>query len=187
MVKGPSQAFRYPGGKARIADAIRNWFPPRVTCPLLGGRLSCYCEPFVGSGAMLAQMLPWLPATTAVVIGDLDIGIACFWRSLLDREKSRRLCDMLSNFTPSVDEFYRLRESDGTHHGDDAETGFRKLVLHQMSFSGVGAKAGGPIGGRGQRGDYDVTCRFRPGRHASNIQSLRREFARLRNGRGGPR
>lgn len=178
-LRPPKQAFRYPGGKGKIGWDILKWFPYRVFDGIFAD-VSCYCEPFVGSGAILARILPMLPDSVSVVVGDADVGVAAFWRCLCDPAKVARLSKMIVNFVPTPDDFYRFKELDGTHHGDDADTGFRKLVLHQISFSGVGAMAGGPIGGRDQRSDYDVTCRFRPERHVGNIASLRHQFARFR-------
>jgi DNA adenine methylase len=37
-----------------------------------------------------------------------------------------------------------------------------KLAVHQMSYSGLGTKAGGPIGGKKQSSDYGVGCRWSP-------------------------
>ena len=180
-LKDPVQAFRYPGGKGKICWDIVKSFPPRVTHAICSD-VSFYCEPFVGSGAMLARVLLVLPPSAGVILGDRDVGIASFWRCLCDPAKTERLSRAVLNFTPTLDAFFRFKELDGTHDGDDVVTGFRKLALHQMSFSGVGAKAGGPIGGKGQRGVYDVTCRFRPERHVANIASLRHRLAKLRGG-----
>lgn len=170
-------AFRYPGSKEKISWDIFKCFPDRIQFANLCGGFSSYCEPFIGCGAMAMKVLPSLPASTRVVFGDKDIGIVSLWRSVYKNPKG--LTALLSTFTPSVDEFYRLKELDGTADADELTIGFRKFVLHQMSFSGLGAKAGGPIGGAKQRSDYAVDCRFRPERHAKAIaiqQNLLRKF-----------
>lgn len=172
-------AFRYPGSKERIAGDIMKFFPTRVVFARLTGEFSCYCEPYIGCGAMATKMLPKLPAMTRVIFGDLDFGIVCLWRSIVSEVDSRRLCKRILNFTPTVDEFYRLKELDGSQDGDPVELGFRKFVLHQMSFSGLGAMAGGPIGGREQRSDYDVTCRFRPERHVKALRNQHKWLSRF--------
>lgn len=159
-------AFRYPGSKEKIAADVVRWFPTRVTCAGLMGDFSCYCEPFIGCGAMAMRVLQWLPKSTRVVFADKDRGIACLWESVRDRP--RELVRKLIEFKPTVEAFYSFKESDGSVD-DPLEAGFRKFALHQMSFSGLGAKAGGPIGGAEQRSDYAVDCRFRPERHAKQI------------------
>jgi DNA adenine methylase len=47
------------------------------------------------------------------------------------------------------------------------EVGFRKLALHQLSFSGLGAMSGGPLGGR--RGGAAVASRWNPPRLSRDI------------------
>tara|TARA_Y100000310_G_C20688111_1_gene820413 strand:+ start:3527 stop:4150 length:624 start_codon:yes stop_codon:yes gene_type:complete len=47
---------------------------------------------------------------------------------------------------------------------------FYKLAVHQMSYSGLGTKAGGPIGGKEQKSDYDVACRWSPKYIIKNIK-----------------
>lgn len=171
-------AFRYPGSKEKIATAVRRFFPPWLHLAQLRGSLSCYCEPFVGCGAMAVRMLPTFPADSRIVLGDLDPGIVGYWRSVL--RHPRQFAQRLLSFTPTVDEFYRLKELDGTPSGDELTDGFRKFVLHQMSFSGLGAKAGGPIGGKRQRSDYAVDCRFRPERHARAIAEQHDQLKRFK-------
>lgn len=178
--KKPEQAFRYPGGKRRIADAIRNWFPPAVICDYMRGQVTCYCEPFVGSGAIFACVLPSLNRGQRAVLGDMDVGICAFWRCVSDRKKCDELGARINALRePTPEMFYRLKELDGTHDGDDVDAAFRKMVLHFISFSGVGAKAGGPIGGREQRSEFDVTCRWNPERNIRNLLSLSYYASRL--------
>lgn len=172
-------AFRYPGSKEKIASGILRLFPGRLKLARFTGDLACYCEPFIGCGALAGKVLPLLPSSTAVVFGDMDIGIVCLWRAVY--ADSQRLIGRIINYTPTVDDFYRFKEEDGSFDAHPTEIAFRKFVLHQMSFSGLGAKAGGPIGGRKQRSDYDVTCRFRPERHARDIANLFKLLRRFKS------
>jgi DNA adenine methylase len=128
---------------------------------------------------MAVRMFPTFPADTRVVLGDMDPGIVGYWRSVLNHPHP--FIQRLLDFTPTVDEFYRLKELDGTPSGDELTDGFRKFVLHQMSFSGLGAKAGGPIGGKKQRSDYAVDCRFRPERHALAVAAQHKQLKRFRS------
>jgi DNA adenine methylase len=42
------------------------------------------------------------------------------------------------------------------------ELGFKKLAIHQTSYSGLGSKSGGPLGGRKQESEYKIDCRWSP-------------------------
>jgi len=181
---GYRPALRYPGSKQKTADAILGRFPRRVQAAHLRGEIACYAEPFVGSGTIAMTMLPWLPAGTAVILGDTDPGVVAIWRAVY--EDPAGLARRLMAFTPSVDEFFRLKALDGRDDADAVELAVRKIALHQMSFSGLGAK-GGPIGGRGQASRYSAGCRFNPERHAADIAAqhrLLRSFASFEAVRG---
>ncbi|MBM4013126.1 MAG: DNA adenine methylase [Planctomycetes bacterium] len=80
-------------------------------------------------------------------------------------------------FEPTTEAFYQLKERDGVRTRCIARDGFNKIALHRMSVSGFGAKAGGPIGGKAQGGDYTVGCRWSP---ASVEQAIRVAGDRLR-------
>lgn len=176
----PKQAFRYPGGKGKIAEDIVNWLPCRLRFGFVEPHVTEYCEPFVGSGAILARVLPLLPKSCRLVLGDMDIGIVAFWKCIADRKKTDSLCVLINNLrVPHAELFYELKEKDGDYVGDDVDAAFRKMVLHFISFSGVGAKAGGPIGGREQGGKYNVSCRWNPDRNIRNITSLASWFSQF--------
>lgn len=126
-----------------------------------------YREPFFGAGAVGFRVLRSLQSQHTVWINDRDYGIRCLWGSVytVPDELSKRV----RAFTPHVDTFYRFREEDDRRDLDPVETGFRKLVLHQTSFSGLGVKAGGPIGGRKQSSNYNVDCRWNASRLCRDI------------------
>lgn len=164
-------AFRYPGSKEKLAGDIFRRFPGRLFTARLGNGMACYCEPFIGSGGVAMKALEYLPPTTRVVFGDMDYGIVCLWRAI--HNDLEGLLEKIEAFEPSAAEFYRLKDLDGSIDGDPTEIGFRKFVLHQISFSGLGAKAGGPIGGADQGGDkgceFDVGCRLKKPRHRRQL------------------
>jgi DNA adenine methylase len=129
---------------------------------------------------MTVNILPSLPRAATVVLGDMDYGVVCYWRTVY--ENPAALCRELLNFRPSVAAFEDFKARDGQRDADAVTLAFRKFALHQMSFSGLGAKAGGPIGGRKQRSDYAVNCRFNPERHAYYIErqhKLLKNFAHV--------
>src|SRR5262245_48730751 len=82
-------AMRYPGSKEKIADQVNRWFV-RMERLLLTEPPSCFCEPFIGGGAMLVRALPSLPTNSAIIIADRDPGVASLWRVVRsDRHRDR--------------------------------------------------------------------------------------------------
>ena len=170
--------IRYPGSKDKIAHAIIARFPDPLR---IGGLFSQprleYREPFFGSGAVGFGVLSVLKSQHTVWINDRDYGIRCLWQSVYDVPDE--LIERVRSFTPSVDAFYKFQAEDGHQGLCPKEVGFRKLVLHQTSFSGLGFKAGGPIGGRRQSSAYNVDCRWNAARLCRDILSNHRELRRF--------
>ena len=132
--------IRYPGAK----DAhmfLLNYLPTRGKMDLV--------EPFAGTSALTFALLESGRLSSAW-INDIDPGIIDLWRQV--RDCPDMLVARVEAYVPSVDDFYEWQ--------DDCSDGFRKLVMHQISFNGLGAKAGSPIGGREQRSNYSVGCRW---------------------------
>lgn len=166
--------IRYPGSKAKIAKLLIGRFPADVVLPLWQGDRVEYREPFFGGGAVGFPVLSGLPRSASVWLNDLDYGIVCMWNAVYSRLDE--LVDMIMRYEPRVDDFYEYKEQDlaGWRGIDSVEVGFRKFALHQISFSGNGVKAGGPIGGRKQRSEYNVDCRWDATRHALEARRLSR-------------
>ena len=72
--------LRYPGGKGAIAPFLgRLIAAQRPRCTL-------YVEPFAG-GAGAAIRLLLEEYVDAIMLNDIDSGIAAFWRSILDKNE----------------------------------------------------------------------------------------------------
>lgn len=172
--------IRYPGSKDKIAKAIIRHFPDQARMGGLFGQDNIeYVEPFVGGGAVAFKILSTLRPKHSVWLNDRDYGIACLWKSVY--QSPDELCEKVRRFTPSVEAFYRYREEDGRKDADVVELGFRKLALHQISFSGLGAKAGGPLGGREQSSEYNVDCRWNAIRLCREVQQRHKGLRRHRS------
>lgn len=161
--------IRYPGSKAKLRKKITDVFPDEAMLDLWTPRLGCYCEPFFGSGAIGWEIIKNLPnkAHRTVRVNDIDPGIACLWKAVLSDAK--RLMKLIQEFKPSTDAFYQFKEEDGAPGIDPTLRGFRKLALHQMSFSGLGFMSGGPLGGKKQQSEYNPSCRWSPHRICKRI------------------
>jgi len=142
--------FRYPGGKARVANFIK------ILCVrngLVGGH---YAEPYAG-GASVALALLFSEIATIVHINDIDDGIISFWKAVLwDTE---RLCNDIETTPLNVDEWKRQRQI----HRDRAETSYRRgfatFYLNRTNRSGI-IDSGGVIGGMNQTGKWKIDARF---------------------------
>lgn len=174
--------IRYPGSKEKIVRQIKATFPDALR---IGGLFQQphleYREPFFGAGAIGFAILRNLASTSTIWLNDRDYGLRCFWGAVYDVPEE--LIARIRTFSPSVKAFLQFKSEDLRCDLDVVEIGFRKLALHQMSFSGLGAKAGGPIGGLEQSSQYNVECRWNPSRLCRHIcarHSELRRFAEVR-------
>lgn len=144
----------------------------------LANGVSEYREPFVGGGGVFLPVLS-TGKFSRYWINDFDFGIYSVWMSV--KSFAYELISQVDSFTPSVDAFYEFRE---TLNGDGrnlhpAHVAFMKIAIHQMSYSGLGTKAGGPIGGAGQKSKYDVGCRWNGERIIKGISDINQAMQRV--------
>ena len=165
--------FRYPGGKSKFKKVILE------ELALFGSNHQEYREPFFGGGSIGLNMIA-AAYPLRVWINDKDIGIAALWRSVADYPGA--LIDKIRTFTPSVADFHETKAfflNDPpipVTPGDIVQTGFNKLVLHQLSYSGLGIKSGGPLGGQKQTSKYPIDCRWSPDSMSATITKLHDQF-----------
>jgi DNA adenine methylase len=159
--------FRYPGGKHKLRSTI---------LPMLQDErfLTCeeYREPFCGGGGIGLEMMA---AGHRVWINDRDIGIWALWHSV--KHYSDELVARIMAYTPSIEDFapfkqYLLADTKPQCKDEIVETAFRKLVIHQISFSGLGVMSGGPLGGRGQQKCL-ISSRWSPKSICKKIRHIR--------------
>lgn len=158
--------IRYPGAKTKKVFRA-------AILAALPARMDHYLEPFVGSGAVVlaAVAAQRFSPGSVIRLNDLDPGIVALWRCItgdLDPLIAR-----VKHYLPTTADFFRFKTEsiDGLPVDEQA---FRRLALHQMSFGGLGAKAGGPIGGIEQTGKYKVDCRWNPTRRVAELQQAAR-------------
>ena len=164
--------LRYPGGKAKIAANI---------VPIIRGILETsggtpeYREPFFGGGAVGLRVIRDCPGLSRYWLNDYDPAMACLWRGVVQRPDSLRL--ILGCLEPSVEYFRcyktllrRIDRPEDLAGFDQVSVAAMKIACHQMSFSGLGTMAGGPIGGAQQSGAYDVGCRYDARRIAGRVR-----------------
>ena len=172
--------IRYPGSKEKLVVEIRSAFPDEMLWEMssIEGKIE-YREPFFGAGAVGMRVLANLHINTPIWLNDVDIGMASLWQAV--HKEPGELKRRIAQFTPTTSAFYQFKEEDGRDDLPTAEIGFRKLALHRISFSGLGAMAGGPLGGREQTSKYNVFCRWRPERMQNEITYLHKRLSAFRN------
>jgi site-specific DNA-adenine methylase len=159
--------MRYPGGKSRLVKQLLEHFPAPAT-------ITAYAEPFIGAGSVLEAYAPGMPDGAEVMLADKDPGIAALWRCV--HRGPEKLLDIVDRFSPVSGSFESLKEFAGT---TDEEIAFAKIALHQISFSGLGERAGGPIGGRSQNGESKVDSRWNPKTIRRNLTKLHKLLSRF--------
>ncbi|OXB94671.1 DNA adenine methylase [Parageobacillus galactosidasius] len=143
-----SSPLRYPGGKAKIYKFIKH---------LIGVNGSTtYIEPFAG-GAGVAIALLLNNDVKKIIINDYDKSIYSFWYSVVYR--SEELIEKIRNCDITIDEWYKQKEiQEAKKDVDDLTLGFSTLFLNRTNRSGI--IKGGVIGGKEQKGNYKLNCRF---------------------------
>jgi len=171
--------FRYPGGKAKLARYIL----PKLKQLAENSGCTWFCDPFTGGGAIALGYLGTAPPNQYVWLNDADNGISCIWDTILNHPHDLKL--WVQHYQPAVADFETFRyELDATPvlltESDCLNIACKKLALHQISYSGLGAMAGGPIGGKSQTSAYKVGCRWRPDQICRKIDAMHALLAQHR-------
>lgn len=174
-----SSFFRYPGGKSKLREQI-----VRTLSVQAGDRELQYREPFFGGGSIGLKLLQDNHQIKSIWINDKDIGIACLWTSVIRYLKQFQ--SRINDFVPSVAAFHEFKTYLSslnvmpTSTDDIVDVGFKKLAIHQISYSGLGTKSGGPLGGEEQKSNYKIDCRWSPKYIRNKAEKLHRLFAGLK-------
>lgn len=151
--------LRYPGGKTKIKNIILSSFENLNTV-----LKSNYIEPFFGGGSIGLHLLEL--GLSNIWINDRDPSIACLWTSVI--KYPEKLIKKIKKYTPTVKSFFKIRkelielENTPEKENDIVDIALKKLAIHQISYSGLGTKSGGPLGGIDQKSIYKVNCRWSP-------------------------
>jgi len=173
--------IRYPGSKDKMTGQIQEYFPDHLRLQLFaasGDRE--YREPFFGAGSVGIRLITdVLNPGCRVWLNDKDPALVAMWLSVKDHP--RELAQKIQRFEPTAEAFWQFKESDDKPTGNIVEDGFRKLALHQISFSGLGYMAGGPLGGKNSENPaYPPGCRWRPMRLSKTVWELHKRLSRFK-------
>jgi len=162
--------FRYPGGKSKLSKQILHC----LNTQLEQSKATEYREPFFGGGSVGLKFLASSPEISSLWLNDKDINLACLWTSVL--RYPDLLTERVLQFSPTVADFYSFKQElldsepvDFTNKEQVSDRGFKKLAIHQISYSGLGTKSGSPLGGKEQKSEYKIDCRWSPAYIATKI------------------
>lgn len=145
--------LRYPGGKAKIADFIKQVVKDN---DLLDG---VYVEPYAG-GAAVALSLLMDEYVSRIIINDKDRSIYAFWHSVL--YDTDHLCQLIEETPVNMETWRILRELQSPENKETVNLlmlGFSTFFMNRTNRSGI-IKAG-VIGGFNQTGNYKIDARYR--------------------------
>ena len=169
--------FRYPGGKTKLRDRIIKSLNRQVKVFDFE-----YREPFFGGGSIGISFLDENPYLRRVWINDKDIALAALWTSVI--QFPNELIQRVLHHEVVVEDFHECKtvlmdlNETPTGVGNIVDVGFKKLLIHQISYSGLGTKSGGPLGGKEQKSEYKIDCRWSPRHIIKKIKHLHYRFMR---------
>ncbi len=146
--KSITSPLRYPGSKRGLVSYVNEVLKINALKP------SLYIEPFIGGGSIAINLLNENLVDRAILI-DLDPWITSFWQTVFFDTKW--LMDQIENMEVSIENWCSFKKSTPVSIRDQALTCF---FLNRTSFSGILENHAGPIGGKNQKSDYPIDCRF---------------------------
>lgn len=167
--------FRFPGGKKKLRKNIISKLSEFSGYDL-------YIEPFFGGGSIGLDFIK-NSDVKSIWMNDKDFALSCLWTSVIKCPSLLKY--YVRNFTPSVDLFLEYKKyllsdlSFENKFSKIVEIGFKKLAIHQISYSGLGVKSGGPLGGIYQKSKYKINCRWSPEYICKNIDYYNNVFTNL--------
>jgi len=165
--------LRYPGGKSRLLSHI----VPCITDQVENNQnILCYCEPFLGAGSIAFSILKKDNHIKKIILNDRDYALSCLWNAVLFNFEE--LEEKILKYEPTVVDFFHFKEvltrrEESLKEEDQISLSLKKIAIHQMSYSGLGVMAGGPIGGKKQNSNYNISCRWNPSNIVKKFKKIR--------------
>ncbi len=141
--------LRYPGGKNKLAKFIS------LIC-VRNNINGHYVEPYAG-GASVALYLLMNGYVDKITINDKDRAIYAFWYSVL--HYNEKLCNKIKTTPVTMESWEKYKKIyDNKKYESLFDLGFATFFLNRTNHSGI--IDGGVIGGKDQKGNYKIDCRF---------------------------
>ncbi len=116
---------KWVGGKRQLLTDITALLPKRI---------SSYCEPFLGGGAVLFSLQP-----SKAIVNDINSDLICLYKAI--RDDIETLIELLKQHENTSEYFYSMRDMD--RHKEtyrnmtDTEKASRLLYLNKTCFNGL--------------------------------------------------
>jgi site-specific DNA-adenine methylase len=145
--------LRYPGAKSGLTPVIARLVEANMATL---GRPELFVEPFAG-GASTSLRLAGNGTVRCALISDADPLVARFWQ--VAAAETDWLVDRMWDEPVTLERWdhWRTYEPSGR---DDRESAVKCLFLNRTTFSGILHGRARPIGGRAQRSEHKIGCRF---------------------------
>lgn len=143
--------FRYPGSKNKLLPVLSEYLDKL----LIDSKQ--FADVFVGGGSVLLDVAQRFPKME-LFANDKDYWMYSFWKIVAGTD-SAKLNALLGEVAQPVtlELFYKLREAPAI---DDIGAAYRAIFFNRTTFSGIAYS--GPIGGKDQKSQYTVDCRYNP-------------------------
>jgi len=159
---GRFSPLRYPGGKGKIVEFVRQVIRQS------GLSDGLYVEPYAG-GASVAVELLLTEDVSRIAINDLSPHIYSFWYAALQHTEA--FCQKIVETPLTVEEWDRQKsilKAGKTH--DRLKLGFATFYLNRTNRSGI--LNAGIIGGRAQKGRWLIDARYNASALVARIEAI---------------
>jgi len=160
--------LRYPGGKNKLAKFIAK------IC--VDNDISeHYIEPYAG-GAAVALYLLLENKVLKITINDYDRSIYAFWHAVL--KNTKELCELIERTKINIENWQKAKEVQKNKQKTRLlDLGFSTFFLNRTNISGI--LGGGLIGGKNQKGNYKMDCRFNKKDLVKRIKIIAKQKKRI--------
>ena len=153
--------LRYPGGKNRLARPIASICEEND----IDGH---YVEPYAG-GASVALHLLFNGRVKEITINDLDISIYALWYSILNH--TSEFCELIECTEINVESWNKQKDIQRKKKSAQLlKLGFSTFFLNRTNHSGI--LTGGMLGGKRQKGNERIDCRFNKSELIRRIEKI---------------
>jgi len=156
--------LRYPGSKRKLVSYLYEIIKYNKLNP------NVLVEPFVGGGNIALHFL-LNGIVDKIIIADKDKLIYSFWEVLFSNPDY--LIDFIKRVKINLNAFYKYKKIARAFENCEKEKLAEACIyLNRTSFSGIMTDIAGPLGGKSQKSQYKIDCRFNKKRLIEKIKYI---------------